>query len=166
MLSESDSFLEAASTLQLSAWRRVAAAEAALAERGVPDSMLALDPLPEPEPSHRGSFARLLAWLMKPDDDPEAARNALRRVRKTAVDDLRDVERQVCEANAAHRCASRAGHRLESAEESLAKAMWAAYRDGVESALPVGARDFGGEIDYGEPPEVDVSDLSAARDAA
>lgn len=151
VLIETAAFLEGAPTLQQSALRRIAAAEAALAERGVAAELHALDP--PPEPARGRLLARLLAWLMKPDDDEPAALDALRRRRKAAVDELREVERQIREAHAAHRHALRTGVHLARAEQALAKAMWAAYRDGARSALPAGAGDFGGEVDCGATPQ-------------
>jgi hypothetical protein len=163
---KSRSFLELAPTLQQSAQRRVAAAEAALVEHGVPSGMIALDPIAGDEVSHRGVIARVFAWLLKPDDNEQAAVNKLRHVRQAAVDDLREIERQIREAHAAHQHADRGGVHLARAERSLGKATWAAYKDGVQLALPAGARDFGGEVDCGEPPNIELPGWATGGTAA
>ena len=158
LMIESATFLEGAPTLQQSAQRRVTAAEAALAERGVSPELVALDPAPVPERA-RGFVGRVLAWVFKPDEDKL---DALRRKRVAAVDDLREIERQIREAHAAHRHALRTGVHIARAEQSLAKAAWAAYRDGAQSALPAGARDFGGDVDCGELPELELPEWAMA----
>ena len=155
---ESASFLHVAPALQESAERRVSAAEAALKAAGVPADQLALDPVPaeDARPSGGGLLRRLFDWLMEPDDNNGRRVEELRKLRKQALRDLRDVERQSLEAHTRHQNAEAASEQLAQAECALAKELWAAYQNGVQNGLPAGAADLSGDLDCGEMPEVEV----------